>query len=136
MILDDLGTYLAESGVGILEPDTGANMFRGIMPNAPDACIAIFETPGAFPDAILESTDGAKYERPHIAVWSRGTRGDYAAARQVSQNVYDALKKIVNMTLGGKSYLQVTPLQPPFLLERDDEDRVIIAFNAEVLKRA
>lgn len=131
MLLDELATFLAGQGLGVVATD----IFKGIMPDAPVdvPVVAVFETPGDPPSYVLSPTN-IQLENPRIAVWVRGTEHDYDTARRKSQDAHDALDTIRNSTLSGTRYLSVKPLQQPFLLERDQGDRPIFAFNAEVTK--
>jgi hypothetical protein len=130
MLLDEIGTYLQAQGVGTV----GTDLFQGLMPDDVDAVVSIYETPGASPIYVHDDVTGIKLEQPRLAVWARGVREDYAAPRQKAEDVVTALAAVRNQTLSGTRYLRVRVTQPPFLLRRDDNDRVVIAANFEAVK--
>ncbi len=130
MLLHEIAAYLESQSVGT----RGTDLFTGFMPDTPNEIVVVYENPGS-PPSRVHSKVGTSLEHPQIAVWARGTPdGDYDGPRQKAQDAYNALALIVNSTLSAVLYLDVMPLQQPFLLERDDNQRAIIGFNAAVTK--
>ena len=129
MLLDEIAAYLEGQNVGTRATD----LFTGFMPDTPDEVVVVYENPGMPPSR--SHSDSPNLEHPQIGVWARGTvDGDYAGPRQKAQDAYNALVLIRNQTLSATLYLDVMPMQQPFLLERDDNKRAIIGFNAAVTK--
>jgi len=122
----ELATYLASQGVGTLD-DT---LFVGREPDAPDTAMAVLEYPGGPLDYTHDLT--IRYEHPRLQLWSRSVL--YSEARANAEAMYGALLLVVNQALSGVRYLRVTPLQPPFVLQRDANERTVCIFNAECFK--
>ncbi len=130
-MLDEVATYLATQMAGF-EEDT--NLFKSKMPELVDVCMAIFAHPGR-PSLIgFGVTDGVQYERPGLAVWTRGTAGDYDTPRDSAHTARQELAKVQGMTLSGTVYHMIIPQQSPGILERDKNDRVVMFFNCAVEK--
>lgn len=127
MLLDELGTFLQTQGVGTLATD----LFTGLLPDAPDAAVAIMEYGGASPVHTL-GAGNAKFERPRVQVIVRALT--YTAARTKIESVYKLLEALVNTTLSSVKYLRVEAVQNPFFLERDANNRVKLACNFQIHK--
>jgi hypothetical protein len=124
-ILSEIGTFLAAQGLGVL----GSTLFLGSMPASPDVCGAIYEYGGLAPTGGF-GVVGIQYEMPAVQVVFRGTKQDYAATRTKSETAYRALAGVQpDALLSGTRYLQIRPQQAPFLMRRDDDDRVYFACN-------
>lgn len=131
MILDEVGTYLAANIIGATALTLGTNLFLGRLPDAPDTCVAIFETGGTLPEQTMGS-GLASIERPRIQVVTR--RPGYSDARILAYNVWNTLEGVANESLSGTRFLRVSAVQSPYPLERDSTDRIIIVQNFDVLK--
>ncbi len=127
MLLDELALFLEQRSVGT----RGTDLFTGIMPPTPDSAVALLERGGSGPGLVLDPV-GINLENPAVSVWSRGE--SYSAARQKSQDALDAFATINNTYLSYVKYLNATPSSTPFLLKRDENDRVVIAFNVHITK--
>lgn len=130
LLLDDLMAYLATQSIGTAATD----LFAGRRPESPDACVALFEYPGMSTEHVMEGV-GLAYERPRLQVQCRGVSGDYQTPRQKAQDVMNALESVINETLGSAFYLRIMAQQTPFEMDRDANERVIIACNYQVWKR-
>jgi hypothetical protein len=128
-LLDEIGTELQALGCGTLATD----IFLGLMPASPDACGVVHEYPGEAPELGF-GVDGLQWEHPRLQVVFRGAAGDYAGPRAKAETAFVGLAKVQDKLLSGTRYLLVEPLQSPFLLKRDDRERVHIAFNVSVWK--
>lgn len=131
-VLDEMTTYLAAQGVGTV----GTDLFAGLLPDTPDACVALLET-GGMPAAHTVGGGGAGsavFERPSIQVICRGAKHDYAAARAKAGTAFTKLDGLANTTLSGTRYLSIFAAQPPFLIGRDENERPLVGFNVEVAK--
>ena len=125
-LLDEVATFIA-AGTTLT---VGTDLFKGLMPDEPDTCVTIYESPGRAP--VEEMGANSPVERPNLQVISRS--GAYATARANSQSVWDLLRTVTEQTLSGKHYLRIQPFQSPFLMGRDENRRVRIVFNCTVDK--
>lgn len=131
MILDDLADYMSSQGLGT----TGTNLFKGIMPDTPDACVAVFET-GGLPSvhAMASAVGQAVVERPRIQVLCRAAQYDYATARTKAHDVYKLLDGLPARDINGTAYKWVAAIQSPFYMGSDANGRPLIATNYEITK--
>jgi hypothetical protein len=125
MLLPEIGSRLVSQVSLVL----GINLFLSRLPDTPNVLVALFEYSGREPARTFG--DGTAWEKPRFQVQVRDD--DYATARLTAQSCYNALE-FWETTLSGVRYLSCLPLQSPFLLRRDDNERVIIVFNCEVEK--
>jgi hypothetical protein len=129
-LLDDIGTYLVAQSVGTLQTD----MFLGWMPDTPDACVAVMEGIG---DEALEtfgSTSATNIERPGLQILCRGAKDDYDAPRIKAEAAKDALQDVTNQSLSGTLYQRISMRQPPSMIGRDENGRILISVNFNVHK--
>ncbi len=127
MILEEIALFLEQRGIGT----RGTDLFTGIMPDTPDSAVAVLERGGSHAEYALDKK-GINIENPSISVWARDV--SYLTARQKSQDTLDALADIANTWLSNVKYLHARPTTSPFLLKRDENDRVVIAFNVSITK--
>ncbi len=109
----------------------GTSIHLGMMPETPDVCCAVYEYGGLAPEFGF-GTAGIFFETPAVQVVFRGTAYDYATPRASAATAYAGLAAVEASTLtGGTSafYHTVHPNGPPFMLQRDANQRVYIAFN-------
>jgi hypothetical protein len=113
----------------------GSTLFIDDMPADPDVCGAVFYTGGQAPDLGF-GVDGVQFENVTLQIRFRGAAGDSNGPRVKAQQAFEALAKIqAPDTLSGTKYLTAIPLQPPFILDRDDQGhRVVWAFNVLIKK--
>ncbi len=122
MMLNEIGTYLQTQGVGQLSKD----MFLGLMPDQPDNCIALFEYAGSPPDLHWNG------EYPGLQVRVRNK--SYAAGREKIQRIYELLHGLHNQILSGTRYLLIKARGSPEVLKRDNNNRVELFVNFEIIK--
>ena len=131
MLLDELGLYLHNAGIGAL----GTTLVRGPLPletpGSPDALTALIEVPGMAP---TRSHDGTTYEQPVVQVLTRGNPHAYEATRMQAQQAWDALDGLSNQVLSGVLYLWIQALQSPWWLKTDDSWRPCIVFSIRVAR--
>jgi hypothetical protein len=111
---------------------TGYEVLRGKMPSSPDKVIALFETGGAGPQFFLGATDAI--EEPSLQVRVRGAANDYDGPRLTIEAIFQALLAYGAFTVSSVRYLSFTPLQSPYPLRRDENQRVEWAVNFLVQK--
>jgi len=128
MMLEALATKLQLASVGTVAVD----IFIGLMPNTPDACVALFEGPGQVPLEVMQS-NSATLERPTVQVMVRGSRADYPGTRTKIVDVRDVLCGITDETLSGVRFLRVMSEGSMTPLGVDDNDRPQFAMTFSVM---
>ena len=128
-VLDDLATRIATTISGTV----GTNIFKSKMPVTPDAAVALYETGGLAPEKRF-GTKGIEWERPAVQIVVRGAPGDYQTARTTSQTIFEDVAKIETEDLSGTRYYLSDPLQEPFELAVDKQERPTLAFNVILTK--
>lgn len=124
-LLDEVGAYLVAQNVGT----EGTDLFLGFLPSSPDACVVVYEYAGQAP--VNTGANYQAYELPRVQIVARALT--YQAARAKVQTVWSLFNAGLG-TMGGHAYYAVTPLQSPFLFQRDPSERVLMAFNAEAMR--
>ena len=123
-MLSDIGNYLQVQGIGTL----GTNIFLGLMPDQPDNCVALFEYAGSPPDLHWEG----EYPGLQVRVRNKG----YAAARTKIGEVMEKLHGLHEQTLSGTRYLLIKARGSPEVLKRDNNNRVELFVNFEIIKES
>lgn len=132
MTLPELSAYLATQNVGTL----GVTLFEDFLPPTPDACVALMEYGGrSSPDVRAFGQAEMTREYSRVQVLVRGAADDYVTPRTKIQDVTRILSRIMTETLTGIVYYTSTPLQTPFVLERDGMRRYVLAVNFEFFKQ-
>lgn len=126
---DEIADFLEDASVGVV----GTTIFKGQMPATPDTCVAIIEYPGREPEHHFAS-NGIAVEYPRVQIRCRGAQQDYATPAALAQTAYRAMAAVANTLLNGTRYLSIDPLQAPFLMDRDGQNRLIVGFNAQLSK--
>lgn len=121
-MLSDIGNYLQVQGIGTL----GTNIFLGLIPDEPDNCIALFEYAGSPPDLHWNG----KYPGLQVRVRNKS----YAVARIKIGEVVAALHGLHEQTLSGTRYLLIKARGSPEILKRDNNNRVELFVNFEIMK--
>ena len=121
-MLREIGAYLATKSIGTV----GTDIFLGLMPDQPDNCIALFEYAGSPPDLHWEG------EYPGLQVRVRNK--SYAAARTKIGEVAKKLHGLHEQTLSGTRYLLIKARGSPEVLKRDNNNRVELFVNFEIIK--
>ena len=123
-MLREIGAYLATKSIGTV----GTDIFLGLMPDQPDNCIALFEYAGSPPDLHWNG------EYPGLQVRVRNK--SYAAARTKIGEAMTALHGLHETVLGGTRYLLVKARGSPEVLKRDNNNRVELFVNFEIIKES
>lgn len=121
-MLKEIGTYLQSQEIGTL----GADIFLGLMPDQPDNCIALFEYAGSPPDLHWNG------EYPGLQVRVRNK--SYAAGRTKIVEVVKELHGLHEQVLNGTRYLLIKARGSPEILKRDNNNRVELFVNFEIIK--
>jgi hypothetical protein len=133
VILDAVASHLQANGIGVV----GTNIFKGFLPDSPDFAISLHEYPGRPADKTFGTTILIENARFQIIVRSnRESNGAnaYSDARTKAEAIQTLLDGAGTLTLTGVVYYYIQSLQPPFMLQRDENERVIIATNYEANK--
>lgn len=125
-MIEDVGAYLDNNSTRWA---AGTSLFYNYMPDAPNRCGAIIETPGSPPARAFGST-GPSWEQGRIQVTCRSTSS--ATARADIDAAFALLEGVANQTLTSNLFLRISAVQSPFLLARDERGRPTFAFNADV----
>jgi hypothetical protein len=96
------------------------------MPDEPDNCIALFEYAGSPPDLHWAG------EYPGLQVRVRNK--SYAAGRAKIEEVVAELHGAHELTLNGTRYLLIKARGSPEVLKRDNNNRVELFVNFEIIK--
>jgi len=123
-MLNDISTYLQAQGVGTV----GTDIFLGLMPDQPDNCIALFEYAGSPPDLHWKG----EYPRLQVRVRDKS----YAAARAKIGTVAALLHGLHEQVLSDTRYLLIKALGSPEVLKRDNNNRVELFVNFEIIKES
>lgn len=130
-ILEAVGTYLQSNNVGTL----GTNLFLAVMPEAPDACVAVYETQGVAPLMTMNNTAAWAIDRPGLQVVVRGARGDYPAARDKADQIRALLAKVTDQSLSGINVMRISPSGAVSPVGNDDNQRPMISVNFDCMVR-
>ena len=139
-LVDDIAAYLAASSTAFtLLSGTGGNLAKMIAldhEHAGDTMAVIYETPGANTEfSFSTSTSGVtvEFERQSFQILSRAVLWDTARSQsQVAHTLLDGLASRSLPTATGTRYVQIVAVQPPFFLQRDENDRFIASANYDV----
>ena len=121
-MLREIGAYLATKSIGTV----GTDIFLGLMPDQPDNCIALFEYAGSPPDLHWNG------EYPGLQVRVRNK--SYAAARTKIGEAMTALHGLHEQMLSGTRYLLIKARGSPEVLKRDNNNRIELFVNFEIIK--
>jgi hypothetical protein len=123
MLLDEIAAYLDAQVAGLTET---TNLFKARMPDTPDTCVAVFEYSGRAPEHTLGANN--VWRRPRFQILVRSA--SYSTARALIESCFTTLT-FTETTLSGTRYMRCEPLQDPFALPRDANERAILACNFE-----
>ena len=136
MLLEDIATRLEASGLGLT---TGTNLFKSILPDAPDVATSIFEWGGMGTIKTMIAGPGqAVVEEPSFQIQCRGARenivsGAYSTARTLANNIMKALDGYVG-TINSTKYFWIEVTASPYFLKRDENGRPYIAIDFDCQK--
>lgn len=129
-LIEELATFLDTASTRFA---LGTNLFLNDLPDIPATATGLFETGGVPPTRTFRPSTKAAWENQRVQVYCRSTSS--VKARADVQAVFVAFEGIVNTSLSGTTYLRVSAVQSPFLLERDQGGRVSFAVNFDVMRR-
>lgn len=132
-LLDDIATVLVGGGIGLtITSGTTGNLCLGMLPDSPVACGSLVEYEG---EGLMRRMDdaGQLTERPRVQFMWRDT--DYNTGLAQIRAAWK-LCDVTNFTINTTFYQRLEPLQAPFALGRDDNDRWLFAFNMVATREA
>ena len=106
---------------------------KGSMPPNPNSVVAIYEYGGLTPDHVFGQS-AIEIEHPRVQIAVRGEPAQYAEPRAVAETIYRGMSAASAQSIASTRYLTMEPIQPPFLITRDDNNRAIIGFNVQLSK--
>jgi len=130
-LLSDVGTYLNAASISTADLTLGTNLFLGRLPDSPDTCVGLIQTGGLAPT----DTYGTSY--PPLETQGLQTlvrAASYATGEALAVDVFKSLLSVENETLTSTLYLKIEANQSPFALERDEQERVVLSCNFNVVK--
>lgn len=137
MVADEICTYLAAAGLGLVYGGAGANLFDlPFGPGSPDAAVCVHAYSGARSERTFgPSLAAPASEHPFFHVLVRGTRSDPAAALALADSIYKKLDGLGPVQLSGVTYRDVRSADgPPKFLEFDGNQRPIYFIDFHVDK--
>lgn len=129
--LDELAARYVAQGVGVL----GTSILlsnKAVVPDTDSAVLTITETGGTSPERSQNAVTTPAYQRPRAQILARAK--SYQAARALAKAAYDA-SFVRNTALSGTFYRELDPVQEPFDMGLDANQRARVAFNVAAIKR-
>ncbi len=120
----DMKDILAGNSALALTVDT--DLFYAEMPDTPDACVCIYDTPG-FPADPHQT-----YERPTVQVRIRGAKGGYDAAQLQGQAIRDLLNGLNEETWNSARYIGIWATGDVGFVYFDDNRRPVFTVNFRI----
>lgn len=125
-LLDDLLTALVNEGL-VVTSEADWKIFLGYMPESPNRCVCVYETPGLAPEARWE------VDYPDFQVKVRGNAEDYQAVRAKLQAIFDFLHS--GQADVGAAYVSIDAKNSgPLSLGQDEQKRPSLVQNYRVTK--
>jgi hypothetical protein len=125
----DIKDWLVDnSGLGLV---FATNLFIAREPTKPDNCVTIYDTPGEPAKPDFEG-DSSIYE-DSIQVRIRNT--SYITAWDLAEEIRDVLSPVSNTEINETTYLSIFHQNGPFVLEWDDNNRVIVIINFKITRK-
>lgn len=127
MLLDEIAQFLVDAGLGA----RGTDIWSGFFPAEPDNVI-VLEEYGGLPAEYVQEEPGVLVEHPRLQLRVRDMA--YDTGRTRIEQCYRALGTVHNETLSGTFYIRIVPVQAPFRLDRDANNRHHLGCNFQVDK--
>jgi hypothetical protein len=130
-LLSDVGTYLNAASISTQDLTLGTNLFLGRLPDSPDTCVGLIQTGGLAPTDTY-GTSFPPLETQGLQTLVRAA--SYATGEALAVDIFKSLLSVENETLTSTLYLKIEANQSPFALERDEQERVVMSCNFNVVK--
>ena len=128
-LVEELGTFLDTQSTRFT---IGTSLFLNALPDEPNRASSITEYGGGAADDVFAG-DLPINENARVAVTCRSTSS--VTARADIGAAWVGLQRITNEALSGVSWLRCKPVQSPFLLRRDEQNRVLFQSNFDCVRR-
>ncbi len=128
-LIEELGTFVDTASTRFT---LGTNAFLNHLPDEPNTATSLVEYGGGEPDYVF-ANDLPVNENQRVQIACRSTSS--ATARANVNAAWVAVSGIANESLSSHSWLRAKPVQSPFLMRRDEQGRVIFAFNCDCARR-
>lgn len=130
-LIEEVGTYLdAQSTRFSLGSSAAGGLYLNDLPELPATASALIETGGSEPRRTFR---GNGWENQRVQLYCRSTSS--AIARANIDAAWTILEGVTNQALSGSTYLRVSAVQSPFLLDRDVAGRIVFAANFDIARR-
>lgn len=123
-ILEAIGDYLQAQSQGTL----GSTLFLAMMPETPDACVCVYESPGLAPMETMGSAAFA-VEQPGLQVICRGAKGDYPGARNKAVTIRRLLAAITETSISGIHIMRISADGSLTPVGEDQNGRPMVTIN-------
>lgn len=131
MLLDDIADYLSSGGLGTV----GTDIYKGFMPETPNIVLTVYETGGQEPSRGMAASPGQmQNERPRVQVVVRCSEYDYQTARTKLNDAFRLLDGFGDRDINGVRYKWIGAIHSPALMGRDEQGRVKLVCNFDVVK--
>lgn len=131
-LVEEVGVFLDAASTRFT---LGTNLFLNFMPDEPATATVIIEYPGAPPEDVFARRPAIEQPRFQLVCRSSGDNTGPTIGRANVDVGFTTFHQVANQTLSGSTYLSISALQSPFLLDRDARGRVEFACNFEVMRR-
>lgn len=132
-LVEEVGTYLAAQLSTRFT--LGTNLYLNYMPDEPVTSAVIIEYPGAPPTDVFGRKPAIELPRFQLVCRSSGDGSGPTISRANIDAAFTTLHGVANQSLSGSTYLSISAIQSPFLLDRDPRGRVEFACNFEAMRR-
>ena len=129
-VADEIIAHLIVAGVGTAK---ATDWFIDVYPNDLDVIYVATHSGGPPPTRDLGSSTWTR-EFPSLQLRFRGAPGDSEGPRAKAQTAYEAISTVIAKDLSGTFYYTANPIQAPFKLMRDSDDRTTWVFNINTEK--
>jgi hypothetical protein len=121
----DIKDMLVSSAAG-LDVTFATDLFVSTMPESPDQCVAIYDSPGFPPEPNYE------YYYPGVQIRVRGDQGGYRAAWTLAESIRDVLKAVHDETWNSTKYVQIWCSGEIYSLGQDENNRPLFSMNFSI----
>lgn len=125
--IDIKDMLVADSSLGLILAD---NLFIAREPDQPDNCVTLYDIAGAQPDITLNNEN---YNRDAFQV--RVRNNSYIAGMQQMYAIIDSLHGRINEEWNNTTYTFIRMYMPPFVLQWDENNRIVIVASLEAQRR-
>lgn len=128
MVEDDIVTLTSDYGYGVY----GTTLFKGDFPPSPNNCVVVAGYGGRAEDVFGEA--GGAIEHRRVQVRTRGAAYDQDTPAVLIERIYLDFVSLGAFVVNGTRYTALLPIQTPFPLGKDENNRWMFAVNFEAIK--